>query len=113
MPVFDVKAPETRTRTKATTNVQTTNLGDVTDESTIEQAKTAAARTYAQTGTPQQVTAISGVQGNSTTAADPVQAVSVTVEDASKTYDNQSDTPATINVKLSSNLTAYRLVCDR
>ncbi len=104
----DVKTPatsDTQAQT-ATTNVQTTNLGDVTDESTIEQAKTAAARTYAQTGTPQQVTAISGVQGNSTTAADPVQAVSVTVEDASKTYDNQSDTPATINVKLSSNLTA-------
>jgi len=102
----DVKAPETSDTQTATSNVQTTNLGDVTDESTIEQAKTAAARTYAQTGTPQQVTAISGVQGNSTTAADPVQAVSVTVEDASKTYDNQSDTPATINVKLSSNLTA-------
>ncbi|GAX07327.1 mucus-binding protein, LPXTG-motif cell wall anchor [Secundilactobacillus silagincola] len=104
----NVKTPATSdTQAQAATaNVQTTNLGDVTDESTIEQAKTAAAKTYAQTGTPQQVTAISGVQGNSTTAADPVQAVSATVEDASKTYDNQSDTPATFNVKLSDNLTA-------
>lgn len=104
----NVKTPatsDTQAQT-ATTNVQTTNLGDVTDESTIEQAKTVAAKTYAQTGTPQQVTAISGVQGNSTTAADPVQAVSATVEDASKTYDNETNTPATVNVKLSSNLTA-------
>lgn len=90
----------------ATANVQITNLGDVTDQRTIDQAKAKTAKTYAQTGTPQQVTAISGVQGNSTTAADPVQAVSAMVEDATKTYDNKTNTPATINVKLSSNLTA-------
>ncbi|GAX05262.1 mucus-binding protein, LPXTG-motif cell wall anchor [Secundilactobacillus pentosiphilus] len=86
--------------------VQTTNLGDVTDQSTIKQAKTAAAATYAKTGTPQQITALSGIEEDPATTADPVQAVSAMVENTTKTYDNKTNTPATVNVKLSSNLTA-------
>ncbi len=91
-----------------TNNVQTTNLGDVTDENTIDQAKTAAAAAYAKTGTPQAITAVSA--DTSTTQvpapADPTQAVTATVEDATKIYDSTSATPATLNVKLSDNLTA-------
>ncbi|GAW98769.1 MBG domain-containing protein [Secundilactobacillus mixtipabuli] len=104
----DAKTPatsDTQTET-ATANVQTTNLGDVTDQSTIDQAKAAAAQAYAQTGKAQVITAVSGAEGEPATAADPVETVSATVEDATKTYDNKTDTPATFNVKLSDNLTA-------
>ncbi|WP_203650350.1 MBG domain-containing protein [Secundilactobacillus yichangensis] len=100
------KTPATADTQAKSTDVQTTNLGDVTDQSTIDQAKTAANAAYAKTGTPQTITAVAGAEEDPATTADPVQAVSAKVEDATKTYDNKSDTPATFNVQLSDNLTA-------
>lgn len=58
--------------------VQTTNLGDVTDESTIDKAKTAAATTYAKTGTPQTITAIADTKVEPT-STDPAKDVEVNV----------------------------------
>lgn len=79
--------------------VQTTNLGDVTDESTIDQAKTVAAATYAKTAIPQKITVMSAVNGET-------QAVTAAVSNATKVYDNKTDTPVNFTVKLSDNLTA-------
>ncbi|NLR17473.1 KxYKxGKxW signal peptide domain-containing protein, partial [Lactobacillus sp. LC28-10] len=96
----------TAAKTKAA-SVQTTNLGDVTDQSTIDQAKATASAAYAKTGTPQQITAVAGTQGEpDTTTAETVETPTVTVENSTKVYDGKTDTPANFNVKLSDNLTA-------
>ncbi len=56
------KAEDAAPKATEPQTVQTTNLGDVTDENTIAQAKRAASATYAETGTPQEITAVAGTQ---------------------------------------------------
>ncbi|WP_171001282.1 MBG domain-containing protein [Secundilactobacillus hailunensis] len=95
-------APKTDATHAAVTNdVQTTDLGNVDNESTIDQAKAAAAKAYQATGKPQAVVATSGTEEPA-----PVEATHVTVQNTTKTYDGKTDTPANYAVELSDNLTA-------
>ncbi|WP_252904644.1 MBG domain-containing protein [Secundilactobacillus silagei] len=67
----------------------------------MDQAKAAAAKVYQATGKPQAVVATSGTEEPA-----PVEATHVTVQNTTKTYDGNADTPANYAVELSDNLTA-------
>ncbi|MTV83286.1 mucin-binding protein [Secundilactobacillus folii] len=78
---------------------QTTNLGDVDRQDTIDQVKAKAAQAYQSTGIPQVITA----KADETQSE---QSATVSVSDATKIYDGKSDNPTNYSVTLSDNLTA-------